>query len=184
MYGYRIQSIQLDADIVLGSMKQCARARIPTGDPLSATSWIGKSLLRILLSLLASGVSIVTVLGLLAAPTDCACGIGMPHAHSLFMLAGHHHSASGKHMNLNMQRGTSDRVQAARSESGPRVTAITGHRSHQIAYVPAAFQSITRHWRRLKRRFLWSLLSKGRTKPPDPPPPKHRPRELMDGFIA
>ncbi|HLT19311.1 MAG TPA: hypothetical protein VKZ96_07650 [Thermomicrobiales bacterium] len=111
------------------------------------------------------------VAGLIATPTNCDCGAGISHPHSLFLLPGHHHDSSGRHVRLDAPGEHPHTMQAA-VDRGPRLAAFSGHASESIAMMVAAFLSMTVLWRRLRQRIIDLPLPPGYQHVPDPPPPR------------
>jgi hypothetical protein len=127
-------------------------------------------------SLLVSGASFLIAVGLIATPTNCGCGIGTLHPHSLYLVPGHHHDSSGRHTRLGRAPGHhSSLMHASSPERGPRLAALRGHASERIAMVVAAFMSLSVLWRRLRWQVHNRPLPASHNGRPDTPPPRFVP---------
>jgi hypothetical protein len=60
---------------------------------------------------------VALLLGLLNFPTTCACGVAVPHEHSLFLLHDHHHGHDGDEADSGTPIGSGDAQDADESPS-------------------------------------------------------------------
>ena len=137
-------------------------------------------LLLALQSLLMSAGSVFIFVGLVASPTNCSCGTGTPHPHSLFILVGHHHTASGRHMRLGSAPMHQAMMEVAQMDRTPRLQALTGHGSDRIAMLAlAASLGLSTFWRRVTLRYHDSWRPAAWLDRPDPPPPRLLPAPAL-----
>jgi hypothetical protein len=127
----------------------------------------------------ASGLILVLALisGLLNFPSTCQCGAELPHPHSLFLLADHHHSPDGETESSehdHPEHANGSPLQAEFAEPGPIVQGAVpeGVAGDQIGLVlsGATLQAWTGELASAGWRLKLPIPTIG--EPPDLPPPR------------
>lgn len=124
----------------------------------------------------AGGLLLVSALisGLLNFPSTCDCGAEMPHPHSLFLLADHHHHLDGSVENVGHAHGGPAMQQAKIALRGLVAQASTpeGVSGEQISLTIEAFGMAA--WSGTSEPLAWPLQSSLTRigEPPEPPPPR------------
>jgi hypothetical protein len=127
----------------------------------------------------ASGLILVLALisGLLNFPSTCQCGAELPHPHSLFLLADHHHSPDGETETPAQRHSGRARLNLPQTEiAGPGLVvqsaAPDGVAGNEIGLLLARLA--TRLWPGAMIIAGWQLNLPIPTigEPPEPPPPR------------
>lgn len=131
-------------------------------------------LMRIQRSAAGLCVALLLVAGLVSVPTSCDCGAGVPHGHSLFILAGHHHSSQGAI--FGSQSGPVDHEHGHHTQESPSVEPqLMGrimHSADRVAVAMPLFEATASTWQRISHQPYSELAADGRTVSPEPPPPR------------
>lgn len=119
-------------------------------------------------------LGVLIVAGLVATPANCACGARMPHTHSLFMLAGHHHTSDGYHTKLpDASHGRMPGTSAGASpDDSPKIQEMAGHASDQLAMLVGEAQPGRDSWQRWTSRVDRIQLPDGQVLQPETGPPQ------------
>lgn len=119
-------------------------------------------------------IVVLTIIGLLNVPTECACGSGIAHSHSLFLIPHHHHE--------------NGQVHAGHAEFAelhvPEIAEVSGNTSPVIRNLTTSFSteqqfanpSAILPWN-LASAVMWDVMVNlpvllGLATPPEPPPPR------------
>lgn len=106
---------------------------------------------------------------------SCACGAGVPHGHSLFILGGHYHGAEQVYFNAgagekdNQHHG--HKVDAS-SASGPQLAGRIMHSADRVAVALPLSVLSGESWQRFVQPVTISELDEGRIDTLESPPPK------------
>lgn len=117
---------------------------------------------------------LILVAGLLSIPSTCTCGAEFVHAHSLFLLAGHHHALDGKiddGFNQTARGSRLDRL-ATDSSSNQVVKGLVTEFAHGPIGLTASAHSVSGPPSAVDQIRQLSLSPSGRFDIPEPPPPR------------
>lgn len=116
-------------------------------------------------------IVVLTIIGLLNVPTECACGSGIAHSHSLFLIPHHHHEDGQVHAEF-------------AELHVPEIAKLSGNTSPVIRNLTTSFSteqqfanpSTILSWN-LASAVMWDLVFNlptllGLATPPEPPPPR------------
>jgi hypothetical protein len=130
-------------------------------------------LLRFHQSLAGICLALMLVTGLVSMPTNCDCGAGIPHGHSLFILGGHYHGAAGA-----VFRAPADEMDhhhhhnAETPQAEPTFSGQVNHASSRVAADLPTFLLFAPTWERLVYPHDRVEFAGGRVVPPDHQPPR------------
>ena len=127
----------------------------------------------------ARGLVLVSLLisGLLNFPSTCQCGAELPHPHSLFLLADHHHSPDGQLEAPKQLYAGYAGVNSPQTENAGPGPVVQGAVPEGVAgdEISFAFSGQVRQaWPPLRTFAIWQLVlpRPANAEPPDHPPPR------------
>lgn len=116
----------------------------------------------------------LVVLGLLHFPATCRCGADLPHTHSLFQLAGHHHDHRAHAHAPHAHNQSTPAMQAAAEHAieGPALTTPGQSEVETRALIATTQSTAHARGRRLRRRPARCDAARGRVVTPEIEPPR------------
>ena len=118
-------------------------------------------------------IAFLLIGGLVSMPTSCDCGAGVPHGHSLFILAGHHHAADGDTFGTedNTHNGHQHHTESSASV-GPQLMGRIMHNADRVAIAIPQFDVMATTWQRVAYLSFTDIPGSGHVVAPDAPPPQ------------
>lgn len=118
-------------------------------------------------------LALMLVGGLVSMPTNCDCGAGIAHSHSLFILGGHYHGTEGAVFGASDDEMEHHHHHHFESPStDPHFAGTINHASDRVAADLPAYLTTATSWERVSYPQDDVELADGRVVPPDHGPPR------------